>query len=170
MGEAQILHARQGGLAVLKFIGKIGFAQGGSRQLLASLNTFLSSVIAAGEVEDFLVDLTEATGMDSTALGLLAKTTKYTLERFNRKTVLLVTDGDMDRTLESVGFEKVFLVVHATGQCPTGLESISEVEESDKEWAVTVLAAHRELCSLNEENASTFKAVVECLQESLGEK
>lgn len=168
MGEGQILHARRGALAVLKFIGKIGFAQGGSRQLLASLNAFLNRMIASGEVEDFLVDLTEATGMDSTALGLLARTTKYTLEHSDRKTVLLVTDGDMDRILESVGFEKVFLVVHSSGECAAELGALSQVEETDRDWATTVLAAHRELCSLNKENADTFKGVVECLEEALG--
>jgi len=170
MDEGQILHARQGALAVLKFAGKIGFAQGGSRQLLASLNEFLNRIIETGEAQDFLVDLTEATGMDSTALGLLAKTTKYTLERFNRKTVLLVTAGDMDRIIESVGFDRVFLVVHTSGECPTDMEALAEVEGSDRDWAGTVLAAHRELCSLNDENSNAFRGVVESLEEALGER
>lgn len=167
MDTGNILYARRGDLVALKFVGRIGFAQGGSRHLLASLNTFLNGLFEAGDVRYFLVDLTEASGIDSTGLGLLAKITKHTIQRFSRKAILLTMTEDMERILESMGFHAVFLIIHGPPEQCTDLTSLPEVEESDREWACTVLAAHKELCALNEANRETFRGVVDTLEDAL---
>ncbi len=164
MDTGNVLYARQGNVVVLRFVGKLGFAESGSRSTTAALNAFLKQLFEAKDFENILLDLTEATSIDSTTLGLMAKITKFSMEHFGRKTMILSMNENIDRILESVGFDRVFVMVHeAASPCPDMI-ALPAANDSDREWISTVLTAHQELCRLNERNYATFKCLVEMLE------
>ena len=166
MKPGNILYSRLGSLAVLKFVGKLGFAEAGSRHLSSSLNAFLDQLFEMRNFENILLDLTEAESIDSTNLGLMARITKFCMQQFNRKAVIVTMNENTNRLLESVGFDKVFVVVHKAVAPCTEMTAIPVVNQTDPEWAQTVLSAHRELCEMNEKNNDTFRGVVELLEEA----
>ena len=72
-------------------------------------DTFLDDFIAhADHVESIVIDLTEATFLDSTNLGFLAKIAQFMLDKNGSQTTIYSTSKDVNQTLRGVGFDQVF--------------------------------------------------------------
>ena len=108
--------------------------------------------------------LTEAQGIDSTNLGLLARIANPVQERFHHKTTLVSTNADVNRTLETMGFFEVFNVDQHPLDQPIRAEDLPPAEAADRETADAIVLAHRTLADLNERNREMFRSVVEALE------
>ncbi|HQV21760.1 MAG TPA: STAS domain-containing protein, partial [Agitococcus sp.] len=71
MPSGRILFAIHHGTYVLKFVGEVRAA------MCATLDNFLESMFGDGEISSILIDLTQTDYIDSTALGLIAKTAVF---------------------------------------------------------------------------------------------
>ena len=100
------LYAIHQGTYVLKLIGEIRVP------ICATLDNFIENMFRDKQLNSVLIDLSKTQIIDSTALGLLAKIAIQTRKRFKRKPLIISTEPDVTRILDTMGFEKVFNIVH----------------------------------------------------------
>jgi anti-anti-sigma factor len=165
MASGHILFASHGGTYVLKFTGEI------RASMCATLDNFLEKIFLDPDIVGILIDLTQTEYVDSTALGLIAKTAVFLQLHNSRKPVILSTNPDISRILESMGFDQVFLILDCDCE-ELCLSELQEVEPSEQEMMTKVISAHRILMGLSEKNQQTFKSLVDVLemeQQSQGE-
>ena len=110
------------------------------------------------------VDVTEADGLDSTTLGMLAQLAIQTKERFDFRPAIFSTNPSIDRLLDTMGFDQLF--ERRTECCNTDstITEIPAVPCEEGEVKKQVLEAHRTLMSISDENADAFKDLVSSLE------
>ena len=116
-----------------------------------------------------VVDLTEAVGIDSTSLGLLAKLSLRTKERIHEVPTLVSTNEDITRILQSMGFNDQIFTIVTDSYAPE--DSLSEIPADNIDEHVAarhVLEAHQVLMELNENNKNEFRDLVTELERHPG--
>lgn len=157
MSSGHILYAIHNGTYVLRFTGEI------RAPMCATLDNFLERMFIDGGINAILIDLTRTDYIDSTALGLIAKTAVFLQLHNGRKPIIVSTNPDITRVLESMGFDQVFLILDCC--CDEDvLSELPEVEPSEQEMMTKVIDAHRVLMSLSDKNQATFKSLVDALE------
>ena len=144
------------GTYVLKFNGDIRVG------LCGSLEAFCQRMLDASDFRGVIVDLAETLAIDSTALGCLARLS-LAVQRLQEKIpTLICRSQDVERVLLNMGFDDVFAIVAEANVRDFELVNIPEVVE--RETRERVIEAHRVLMSLNDNNHSAFKNLVEALE------
>jgi len=159
--SGKALYAVHQGTYVLKLIGEIRVP------ICATLDSFIETMFRDRQLASVLVDLSETQVIDSTALGLLAKIAIQTRKRFRRKPLIISTQPDVTRILDTMGFEKVFNIVHEEPVKSPAMSEMPCVECDEVNAFEKVLEAHRILMDMNESNRETFKDVVAALEQPL---
>jgi len=165
MPSGHILFAIHHGTYVLKFTGEV------RAPMCATLDNFLERMFTDPDLSAILIDLTETDYIDSTALGMIAKTSVFLQMHNQRKPIILSTNQDITRLLESMGFDQVFIILACECQ-ESCIDELPEVEPSEQEMMEKVISAHKVLMGLSEKNQATFQSLVEALeleQQSHGE-
>mgnify|MGYP001030035756 FL=1 len=110
------------------------------------------------------VDVTEATGLDSTTLGMLAKLAITTQERFDFKPAIFSCNPGINRLLTTMGFSQLFDV--RTESCGTDgvAYEIPMRAATEDEVRQKVIEAHRTLMALSDDNRSAFEGLVQTLE------
>ena len=152
------LYAVHKGVYVLKLVGQIRVP------LCATLEGFIEQVFASEDMDSVAIDLTETEIIDSTALGLLAKIAIKFQQQEAPKPLLISTKPDVNRVLDSMGFDKIFTLVEENPSVDVPLEELPEVKCNLKQVEAAVLNAHQVLTSLNSHNKEVFKDVVSILK------
>ncbi len=157
MDEGKVFHASDGRVHVLRFVGEIRYP------LAPSVERFIDGLFAEGAPIDFVMDLTEAKVIDSTNLGLLARVA----QRMQPRLVTLVSNReDINRVLESMGFDEVFAIVPDSESTPEACGELATPAPDQQSLRDTVLEAHRSLMALNKRNQALFRDVVVALEQS----
>ena len=118
----QVSFAFSDGVYVLKFKGDIRF------QICASVDRFIQKIFHESEHATVIVDLTEASAVDSTALGVLAQIAIHTRRAQDTRPTILVNAPDMLAVLRAVSFDKVFhLLPNATASIASPSKSYGVV-------------------------------------------
>jgi anti-anti-sigma factor len=156
-----VLYAKQDSTYVLKFVGEIRYTLG------HALDEFLDQLFTKADFDDIVIDLTAATSIDSTGLGLLAKIANFMRGRFGKRTNLVSTNADVNEVLDSVGFYDVFAISSDGGACEQPAQPLIVPELSGADLAKTVLDAHRVLSDLNQANQEQFKSVIDAIKGEL---
>ncbi len=110
------------------------------------------------------VDVTEADGLDSTTLGMLAQLAIQTKERFDFKPAIFSTNPSIDRLLDTMGFDQLFERRNECCNTDSMITEIPAVPCEEGEVKKQVLEAHRTLMSISDENADAFKDLVTSLE------
>ncbi len=147
---------------VIKFSGEIRYTD------CPALDAFLKKLFVQEDLDDILIDLTDTASIDSTNLGYLAKITNYLQERFNRKAVIVSTNEDINRTLDSVGFDDVFNIIEQAPESANGTQI--ETSGASELTPAMIREAHQVLCDLNAENRQMFKDVLEQFEKEAEEE
>lgn len=158
MPSGHILFAIHHGTYVLKFTGEVRAA------MCTTLDNFLERMFGDADISSVLIDLTQTDYIDSTALGLIGKTSVFLQAHNQRKPIILSTNKDITRVLESMGFDQVFIILDCECQ-ETCLDELPEVEPSEQEMMEKVISAHRVLMGLSTQNQETFKDLVATLEQ-----
>ena len=144
------------GTYVLKFNGDIRVG------LCGSLEAICQRMLDASDFRGVIVDLAETLAIDSTALGCLARLS-LAVQRLQEKIpTLICRSQDVERVLLNMGFDDVFAIVAEANVRDFELVNIPEVVE--RETRERVIEAHKVLMSLNDNNHSAFKNLVEALE------
>jgi anti-anti-sigma factor len=160
MKSGQIFDAYEGGVYVLKLVGDVRLT------LSLTLEGCIRKALQKHETQQVVVDLTEAEGIDSTTLGLLAKLSLLAKQQFGWEPVLVYDSPDIYHLLESVGFvEQVFHPVRQRDLVKAPLQAVETLECDAATLKQQVLDAHRVLMSLNVANSESFRDLVCALEE-----
>lgn len=159
----RILHARSGGIHVLRLLGEVRYP------LAPALDAWLRKLFEEDpRPAGFVIDLSETEAIDSTHLGLLARLNNRLRQAGAPRATLVTGRPDISEVLMSMGFDEEFNLVGPDGQpvVPEGFTvAEGDADEADDEaLASTVLEAHQALMNLNERNREQFKDVVAILE------
>jgi anti-anti-sigma regulatory factor len=159
MSNGKILAADYRHMAMLKFVGDV-------RVLMSStLDSYCSGLYRRPILDAMLIDMTETRGIDSTALGLLAKMAIQLRNRFNVIPTIVSTNPDVTRTLKSMSFDLIFKIVDKAPQKqPDAYNELQQKKESEDTVREKVIDAHLTLMTLSEENRLEFQDLVQALK------
>ena len=158
MTTGKIQFAESEGTFVLKFIGDVRLT------LCAALDAYIEKIFSVLTFNAIIIDLTEADGIDSTSLGLLAKLSILSKQKVGFLPTLVSNQDDMNRLLQSMGFDQVFNIVSQITPTDAELEDLPGQMLSEQLVKDKVLEAHRILMNLNEHNREAFRDQVSALE------
>jgi anti-anti-sigma factor len=159
MDNGKVLHASHEGVEVLRYVGDIRYT------LAPSLARFLEDLFSRTKPVGFVVDLREAGVIDSTNLGLLVRIAKCMEDRGGPQPTVISDQEDVDELLSALGLDEVFDVVRGDDDERRAEHEVPVAQVSGADVARTVLAAHRQLMALNENNRDQFRDVVALFEE-----
>jgi len=157
MSSGRIQFAEQNGVCVFKFSGEVRLT------LSAALDEAIKQLQSREDIGSIAIDLSEACSIDSTTLGLLAKLSILAKEKTHLLPTLVSTQADINRVLQSMGFEQVFNLIEKPLAPPVQLHDLPPLTQSEEQARIRVLEAHRILMQLNESNRAAFADLVETL-------
>ena len=133
----------------------------------APIKDFFDTMIQQGRSQ-FIIDLEECKGMDSTFLGILAGAGIELSNRDEKGQLILVhlDEKNLD-TVQSLGLDQLMHVdVNAETQLtPCQYEALTAEEKSEEIQAKIALDAHKNLIKANKANGSKFQDVIQFLEE-----
>ncbi|MGQ9426682.1 STAS domain-containing protein [Gilvimarinus sp. F26214L] len=158
MQPGQILVADSDNTHVIKMVGDVRLT------LCVSFDKFIDSVFKNNHFCSIVFDLTEASAIDSTTLGLMAKIAILSRDRCDMTPVVFSTNPTVDRLLETMGFEDIFEIIHERHDCGKPCRHLNATDLDESTAKERVLEAHQILMNLNESNRETFRDVVSTLE------
>ncbi|MCE8015712.1 STAS domain-containing protein [Halomonas sp. MCCC 1A17488] len=156
--EGRVQAAFDSGVFVLKLCGDVRLT------LCATLDTQAQQLARTPGLQSLIIDLREATNVDSTALGFLAKVAMAVKDRILYKPTIVVNNPDVQRMLEVMGFAQYFAMVEAPLTEACELSDLPEVPADMEEMRLRILEAHRILMRMSEHNREEFQPLVEMLE------
>ena len=158
MQPGRILVAGQDGAFVIKLVGDVRLT------LCTTLDEFFDEMLSVEGFASVVVDLSDALNVDSTTLGLLAKLASKAKERFKFVPLILSTNPDITRVLESMGFDRVFRIREEPLLDDEDLGELPVLPCSEDAVKKRVLEAHRTLMGLSDSNHAKFRELVSLLE------
>ncbi len=159
MSECRICAASNAGAHVLKLEGDVRLT------MCTALDQYFQSMFAEPDFVSVWVDVTEADGLDSTTLGMLAQLAMQTKERFDFRPAIFSTNPSINRLLDTMGFDQLFERRAECCNTDEGVAEIPAVPCEEGEVKKQVLAAHRTLMAMNDSNAGAFRDLVRTLEQ-----
>ena len=156
--EGRLKAAYESGVFVLKLCGDVRLT------LCATLDNEAQRLADMPGLKTVIVDLREATNVDSTALGFLAKVAMAVQGRLEHPPTIVADHPDVRRMLDVMGFSRYFTLVHAPLTEPDEPAELPQVEADIQGIEERILEAHRILMRMNEHNREEFQPLVELLE------
>jgi anti-anti-sigma regulatory factor len=137
--------------------------------LCTTIDSCLNTMVQDEHFSEVTVDVSEADGIDSTSLGLLAKISRLATPIMNQVPLLISTNADITRIIESMGFkDRVYTIISQSQMTEAKNMVEANITPLDENAArERVLEAHKILMSLNENNRQAFKELVECIENQI---
>lgn len=156
--DGRLKAAFDAGVFVLKLCGDVRLT------LCATLDYEAQRLADMPGLTAVIVDLREATNVDSTALGFLAKVALAVKGRLDHPPTIVVDHPDVRRMLDVMGFSRYFTLVQATIAEPGGLAELPAVQADEEGLQERILEAHRILMRMNEHNREEFQPLIDLLE------
>lgn len=178
MNSGKILVADVDNVPILKFVGDVRVLMSGT------LENYFSSLYSKAILDRMIIDMTETEGIDSTALGLIAKMAIQLRNRFNVSPTIVSTNPDITRVLRSMSFDLICNIVEETGARKNGafnkvdndtegntlkasakeFDELKQLNDSEEAVRQKVIEAHQTLMTLSDENRVEFQDLVSALK------
>ncbi|HEX4909849.1 MAG TPA: STAS domain-containing protein [Permianibacter sp.] len=158
MMVGQASYAIQDGIYILKFRGDIRF------HLCASVDRFIQRIFQETVKPKVIIDLLEATAVDSTALGVIAQIAIHTRRAYDHRPTILVRNPDLLAVLNAVSFNKVFHILPDAEHEPESYRELESEPADEIQFTRQALLAHRHLMALSHENRMLFQDVTRALE------
>ncbi|MCK0768314.1 MULTISPECIES: STAS domain-containing protein [Chromohalobacter] len=159
MHEGRIQAAFDAGVFVLKLSGDVRLT------LCATLDQQAQRVAESPGLVAVMIDLREATNVDSTALGFLAKVAMAVQGRLEQPPTIVAEHPDVRRMLDVMGFSRYFTLLEAPLTEPASLDELPQVSADEDGMQQRILEAHRILMRMSDHNRDEFQPLVDLLEE-----
>lgn len=160
MSDCRISAASEQGVHLLRLEGDVRLT------MCTALDEYCERIFNDLEFASVAVDVTQATGLDSTVLGMLAKLALNTKERFGFKPRLYSTNAGIDRLLQAMGFAQLFELCQSGDDAAAAAEPLPLTPATEAQVREKVIEAHRTLMAMSVENHAAFEDLVRTLEES----
>ncbi|WP_458525080.1 STAS domain-containing protein [Onishia taeanensis] len=157
--EGRLQAAIESGVFVLKLCGDVRLT------LSATLDQQTQRLAEMPGLTAVMVDLREATNVDSTALGFLAKVALAVRDRLEQPPTIVVDNPDVRRMLDVMGFGDYFTLVESPIREPSELADLPLINADELALQARILEAHRILMHMSEHNREEFQPLVDLLEE-----
>lgn len=158
MSLGHIEYAGLQGTHVFKLIGEV------RAQACCGLDHLLDRFDQLTNVGGVVVDLTETTFVDSTALGTVAKLGLKLQQQYGIQPIMLSTNDDITTLANSMGLGQIFMMLNCQNQDICCTQSLPDEQTTQFDMLHTVLDAHRTLMNLNASNRAMFEPLVQQLE------
>lgn len=158
----KILVADRDGTFIIKLEGDVRVT------MCVAFDEYLAKMMVPGHFHSVIIDLSDAHGIDSTTLGLLAKVAIQSAQQFNYRPMIISTNESITRLIVSMGFEAVFDIRTQPLRSEKSLRTLQVVDGSEDTVRDKVIEAHRQLMELNDDNRSKFSELVTSLERASG--
>ncbi|GAB2794235.1 STAS domain-containing protein [Halomonas shantousis] len=158
MHEGRIKAAFEAGVFVLKLCGDVRLT------LCATLDAEAQRLGQMPGLRAVMVDLREATNVDSTALGFLAKVALAVQDHVEQRPTIVADHPDVRLMLDVMGFSRYFTLVTSPLTEPAELDDLPQVEAGERDMQERILEAHRILMRMSEHNRHEFQPLIELLE------
>ncbi|ASP39739.1 anti-anti-sigma factor [Bacterioplanes sanyensis] len=158
MTSGEVYVAFVDGVHIVRLVGDVRL------NLCSALERYLDDILARPDFHQVVVDLSAASGVDSTTLGQIAKIAILAQERFGIRPTVVTPNPDITRLLLSMGFDQVFNLVREPIDTDAEFEQWAAREVSEAQAREQVIDAHKVLMSLNKSNEHAFKELVDSLE------
>ncbi len=163
--DGKYYFAQEGAKAFFKLVGTLKYTSG------SKFDAFLDNLFEKKPTfEDIVIDLSEAAFLDSTNLGFLARIAEFMNEKNGKKVTIYSPKEDINKLLESVGFDEVFVLVKDIDKTGKEMKEISLDGDGDRSRSSMMLDAHKALINVCQKNADKFCDVVELLQKAVNQE
>lgn len=159
MSEGQVLYGSHDQVHVLRYIGDVRYP------LAPSVARFVDGLLTDPKLQGLVIDLTQASMIDSTNLGQLARVASAMQASRGQRVTLVSDQEDINILLESMGLHVLFDIVERA-KTDDAKESIEISPPTEDVLSGVILAAHRALMELSDENRARFEDVVKLLEQS----
>lgn len=158
--EGRIKAAFDSGVFVLKLSGDVRLT------LCATLDIQAQRLAETPGLCAVMIDLREATNVDSTALGFLAKVAMAVNNRLEQPPTIIVDNPDVRQMLDVMGFSRFFTLLGEPLRpgIADSAEDLPEVLADESGLRDRILEAHRILMHMNEHNREEFQPLVSMLE------
>lgn len=160
MSEGRILAAEHDGAYAIKLVGDVRV------NLCTAVDDYFDQMFANPGLDSALIDLSEAEGVDSTTLGLLAKLALRFRQRFNLKPAIYSSNPGINRLLHSMAFGKLFDIREESCNSADAIADIPTVSANPERAREKVIEAHRVLMDISDDNRERFKDLMAVLEQS----
>ncbi|WP_369602021.1 STAS domain-containing protein [Hahella sp. SMD15-11] len=158
MSQFRILQAENKGVIVLRFEGEVRLS------VCCALDRLIEEIENRPHFVTVIVDLTQATMIDSTTLGLIAKLGLFARQERKVLPTIISNREDIDRLIHTMGLDDIFIVVREAATDLGDLQEVPQLTATETEVKEKVLCAHRILMELNEHNRNEFRDLVAMLE------
>ncbi|UYG01115.1 MULTISPECIES: STAS domain-containing protein [unclassified Halomonas] len=160
--EGRIKAAFDSGVFILKLCGDVRLT------LCATLDVQAQRLADTPGLRSVMIDLREASNVDSSALGFLAKVAMAVKGRLEHPPTIIADNPDIQKMLDVMGFARFFTLVEAPLQNAGGIDptltELPEVPTDEEGLRDRILEAHRILMHMNEHNREQFQPLVDMLE------
>lgn len=159
MPDGRVSYRRVGRYHVLRYTGRVQYT------LAPAIERHLDAIVAEVTAGDLIFDLRDATMLDSTNLGLMARVAARADRGDGHHCTIVLGNEDVSQVLRSMCFPEIFDLVtdHPVADEPGDEQPIAQTPTSQVELLRTMLEAHRVLAAMDESDPS-FRAVVAQLE------
>ena len=158
MQAGRILVAQHDGTFIIKLVGDVRLT------LCTTIDEYFNEMFSSPNFVGVLIDLSDAEGIDSTSLGLMAKLAVQAQQNYHLVPIIYSPNPSITRLLDSMGFNKVFEIHQKIDQPCDDLGELPVVNADEECVRNKIIEAHKVLMTLNEENHETFSALVSTLE------
>lgn len=147
--------------------------------LCCPLDSLLESLFETDppQVRSVVIDLSQASFMDSTMIGLLAGIARELQRHGLPQATVFSTHPEIDQLLHCLCLDQVFTVVHQSTAQALDLELLAAerqasaaVDADPRHTAAVILKAHEALIGVDEANRPAFQPVVDLFREQLDQR
>lgn len=131
--------------------------------LCPGLEQYLDEILAVPNFQNVVIDLAQASAIDSTSLGQLAKISIVCRERFQLTPTIVSPNSAITRILLSMGFDQVFHIINEPFTDEVKFKEWVAGALDEEESRQKVIEAHLVLMSLNDKNKNEFRDLVHSL-------
>lgn len=156
--EGRIKAAYDSGVFLLKLSGDVRLT------LCATLDSQARQLAQTPGLQAVMIDLREASNVDSTALGFLAKVAMAVQGKLEQPPTIIVDNPDVRRMLDVMGFSRYFTLMDAPITEPAKLHDLIVMPADEEGMRQRILEAHRILMHMSEHNREEFQPLVEMLE------
>lgn len=134
--------------------------------LCASLGRYLERIFSNPRHPDqVLIDLNDATGLDSTTLGLIARLALFCEDEFHFKPLVFCHRAELLRELQAMALEDhLDLESREPGKTPP-LSELPPVNAPQSELKTRIIDAHRLLATINPEREQEFLDLIRTIEQ-----
>jgi len=157
MATGKILYALENRTLYIRLNGEI------RHTICAGFDTLISQSIQMDQADKLVVDLRQATFLDSTTLGIIARKARYVQKKSGEKPVIISTNTEINHILDSVQFNILAKIVTDWETFPDHFFESENILNQNKTESELVLESHKELAKINKER-NKFNSVIELLE------